>query len=58
MSNEYSGLLDALLDGVLLVTSVDPEVDLGRIDAFWSINNSWTPDGTTPAILIRPLKPG
>ena len=34
-------ILDALLDGVLLVTSVDPEVDLGRIDAFWSINNSW-----------------
>ena len=34
-------ILDSLLDGVILVTSVDPEVDLGRIDAFWSINNSW-----------------
>jgi hypothetical protein len=34
-------ILDSLLDGVLLVTSVDPDVDLGRIDAFWSINNSW-----------------
>ncbi len=34
-------VLDSILDGVLLVTGVDPDVDLGRIDAFWSINNSW-----------------
>ena len=34
-------ILDSLLDGVILVTSVDPDVDLGRIDAVWSINNSW-----------------
>ena len=34
-------ILDAFLDGILLVTSVDPDVDLGRLDAFWSINNSW-----------------
>ena len=34
-------ILDSLLDGIVLVTSVDPDVDMGRIDAFWSINNSW-----------------
>jgi len=34
-------ILDSILDGVILVTSVDPVVDLGRLDAFWSVNNSW-----------------
>ncbi|NNL62275.1 MAG: hypothetical protein HKO69_00560 [Woeseiaceae bacterium] len=34
-------ILDAILNGVLLIAEVDPVVDLGRIDAFWSINNSW-----------------
>ena len=33
-------ILDALLDGIILVTSVDPDVDLGRLDAYWSVNNS------------------
>jgi hypothetical protein len=35
-------ILDAILDGVMLVTSVDPEVDIGRLDAFWSVNNSYS----------------
>lgn len=34
-------ILDSILNGIILVTSVDPEVDMGRLDAFWSINNSW-----------------
>ncbi len=50
--NSYTGvrqaaplaILDAFLEGVLLVTSVDPDVDLGRIDGFWSVNNSWVDD--------------
>jgi hypothetical protein len=35
-------ILDAILDGVMLVTSVDPDVDMGRLDAFWSVNNSYS----------------
>jgi hypothetical protein len=33
-------ILDSLLNGIILVTSVDPDVDLGRLDAYWSVNNS------------------
>ncbi|MEJ2258363.1 MAG: hypothetical protein P8X98_15495 [Woeseiaceae bacterium] len=33
-------ILDSVLNGVILVTSVDPDVDLGRLDVFWSVNNS------------------
>jgi hypothetical protein len=33
-------ILDSFLDGIILVTSVDPNVDLGRLDAYWSVNNS------------------
>jgi hypothetical protein len=47
--NSYTGsrdaapfsILDALVDGVIFVTSADPNVDMGALDAFWSINNSW-----------------
>lgn len=35
-------ILDSILNGVLLVTSVDDVVDLGRIDAFWSVNNTYS----------------
>ena len=35
-------ILDSILDGILLVTAVDPVIDLGRLDVFWSIDNSWT----------------
>lgn len=35
-------ILDSLLDGILLVTAADPVVDLGRLDAFWSINNTYS----------------
>ena len=35
-------ILDSILNGVLLVTSVDDAVDLGRIDAFWSVNNTYS----------------
>jgi hypothetical protein len=35
-------ILDSLLEGVLLVTAADPVVDLGRLDAFWSINNTYS----------------
>ena len=33
-------ILDSILDGILLVTDVDPVVDMGRLDVFWSIDNS------------------
>ena len=35
-------ILDSLLDGILLVTAADPAVDMGRLDAFWSINNTYS----------------
>ncbi len=35
-------ILDSLLEGVLLVTDVDPVVDMGRLDAFWSVNNTYS----------------
>ncbi len=35
-------ILDTLLDGVILIVSVDPNVDMGQLDAFWSVNNSFT----------------
>ena len=34
-------VLDAMYDATQLVADVDPDVDLGRIDAFWSENNTW-----------------
>ncbi len=50
--NSYTGIrqaaplaiLDAFLEGVLLVIAADSNVDLGRIDGFWSVNNSWVDD--------------
>ena len=38
-------ILDAFLEGVMLIESVDPSVDMGRIDGFWSVNNSWVDEG-------------
>jgi hypothetical protein len=38
-------IIDSILDGVILVTTADPSVDMGQLDVFWSINNSLT--GTT-----------
>jgi hypothetical protein len=35
-------ILDSLLDGILLVTDADPAVDMGRLDAFWSVNNTYS----------------
>ncbi|MCK5640896.1 MAG: hypothetical protein KAJ19_08865, partial [Gammaproteobacteria bacterium] len=35
-------ILDSLLDAIILVSTEDPSVDMGQLDAFWSINNSWT----------------
>ena len=35
-------ILDALVDGVIFVTTADPNVDMGSLDAYWSINNTWT----------------
>ena len=35
-------ILDSLLDGILLVAAADPAVDMGRLDAFWSINNTYS----------------
>ena len=32
-------ILDALLDGYLLVASADADFDMGRLDAFWSPDN-------------------
>ena len=48
--NSYTGprdaapfaILDALVDGVIFVTTADPNVDMGALDAYWSINNTWT----------------
>lgn len=37
-------ILDALLDGYLLVASADAEFDMGRLDAFWSPDNTITGD--------------
>jgi hypothetical protein len=37
-------ILDAIYDATQLVAGVDPDVDLGRIDAFWSENNTWVED--------------
>lgn len=41
-------ILDAFLEGVMLIQSVDPSVDMGRIDGFWSVNNSWVDEGDNP----------
>jgi hypothetical protein len=49
-TGEYDGLraaaplsiLDALLRGVRLVTQTDADVDLGRLDAFWSVDNTYS----------------
>lgn len=54
-TGEYSGtraaaplaIADMMLDGVLLVAGADNDVDMGRIDAYWSINNSWAVDPDT-----------
>ena len=35
-------ILDSLLEGVLLVTAAEANVDMGRLDAFWSINNTYS----------------
>ena len=37
-------ILDSFIDGIELVRGVDGNVDFGRLDAFWSINNTY-PDG-------------
>ena len=40
-------IADMILDGVLLIAAADSNVDMGRIDAYWSINNSWAVDPNT-----------
>jgi hypothetical protein len=35
-------ILDTILDGVILISSTDPSVDMGELDAFWSVNNTFT----------------
>ena len=42
-------ILDALLDGYLLVASADADFDMGRLDAFWSPDNSITGDNDLDA---------
>ena len=37
-------ILDAFLEGVMLLQSVDTDVDMGRIDGFWSPNNTLIDD--------------
>ncbi len=54
-SGEYTGtraaaplaIADMMLDGVLLITGADGNVDMGRVDAYWSVNNSWAVDPVT-----------
>ena len=54
-AGEYTGtraaaplaVADMILDGVQLVADADANVDMGRINAYWSINNSWAVDETT-----------
>jgi hypothetical protein len=54
-AGEYTGtraaaplaIADMILDGVLLIAGEVASVDMGRVDAFWSINNSWAVDPTT-----------
>ena len=54
-AGEYTGtraaaplaIADMILDGVKLVAGVDDDVDMGRLDAYWSINNSWALDPNT-----------
>jgi hypothetical protein len=54
-TGEYTGtraaaplaIADMMLDGVLLIADADANVDMGRIDAYWSINNSWARDPAT-----------
>ena len=40
-------IADMILDGVLLVADADSDVDMGRVDAYWSVNNSYALDPTT-----------
>lgn len=35
-------ILDTILDAVILITSTDPNVDMGELDVFWSVNNTIT----------------
>lgn len=35
-------ILDSIMNGIQLVLSVDNEVDVGRLDAFWSVNNTYS----------------
>ncbi len=54
-TGEYTGtraaaplaVADMILDGVLLIAGADSNVDMGRIDAYWSINNSFAVDPNT-----------
>ena len=54
-TGEYTGtraaaplaIADMMLDGVLLIAGADANVDMGRIDAYWSLNNSFAVDETT-----------
>lgn len=54
-AGEYTGtraaaplaIADMILDGIQLITDVDGTVDMGRVDAYWSVNNSWAVDPDT-----------
>ena len=35
-------ILDSIMNGIQLVLSVDSDVNVGRLDAFWSINNTYS----------------
>ena len=53
-------ILDAIYDATQLIAGVDFDVDLGRVDAFWSPNNSWVddPDADTTAEILENIKVG
>jgi hypothetical protein len=35
-------ILDSIMNGIQLVLSVDDNVNVGRLDAFWSVNNTYS----------------
>ena len=46
-------ILDMLVDGIIYVTTADPSVNMGSLDAFWSINNSWALETTATGAEVR-----
>ena len=64
--NSYTGsrdaapfsILDALVDGVIFVTTADPNVDMGSLDAFWSINNTFALATNSQGVEVRDYETG